>query len=175
MCSFDWNTILCISLCIVFPCTLTYNLWDHCADTGSWIRGQIPMCEGKYYYWTCKNEHIATKYAINKELPFWSTFTPVFIGVRVTRPLVLCVMFCRSLFFLSAIVLSDSDYAFSIFKLFLPKYFPFSLVQYSCLLCLIILFSNLFLLVIFVNVGFFCLANYHSSATGNLNSMVATM
>jgi hypothetical protein len=32
---FDWNTILCI----IFPCTLTYNLWDDCADTGSWIRG----------------------------------------------------------------------------------------------------------------------------------------
>jgi len=64
-------------------CTLTYNLWDHCADTGSWIRRQMRTYEGKYgylpifslmannqhcltaiYYWTCKNEHIATKYAI---------------------------------------------------------------------------------------------------------------
>ena len=35
-------------------------------------------------------------------------FTPVFDGVRVARSLVLCVMFCRSLFvlFLLAIVLS---------------------------------------------------------------------
>ena len=56
------------------------NLWDHCADTGSWIQGQIwTMYEGKYeylprgqitwtrtisYYWTCKNEHIATKYVM---------------------------------------------------------------------------------------------------------------
>jgi hypothetical protein len=67
-------------------------LWDHCADTGSWIPGQIRIYEGKYgylrantniwgpirifapygkyptltfsYHWTCKNEHIATKYVI---------------------------------------------------------------------------------------------------------------
>ena len=25
-------------------------LWDHCADTGSWIRGQIRIYEGKYGY-----------------------------------------------------------------------------------------------------------------------------
>jgi hypothetical protein len=53
----------------------------------------------------------------------------VFRGVRVTRSLVLCVMFCRSLFvvfilFLLDIVLSvlrftDSNYPFDIFKLFL--------------------------------------------------------
>ena len=28
---------------IIFPYTLTYNLWDHCADTGSWNRGQISV------------------------------------------------------------------------------------------------------------------------------------
>ena len=47
--------------------------------------------------------------------------------VRVTQSLVLCVMFCRSLFvlFLLAILLfvlpqfADSDYPFGIFKLFL--------------------------------------------------------
>jgi hypothetical protein len=25
-------------------------LWDHCADTGSWIRGEIRIYEGKYGY-----------------------------------------------------------------------------------------------------------------------------
>ena len=25
-------------------------LWDHCADTGSWIWGQIRIAEGKYGY-----------------------------------------------------------------------------------------------------------------------------
>ena len=43
-----WNVLIWLnydlmhlSLCTIFPCTLTYNLWDHCADTGSWIRGRI--------------------------------------------------------------------------------------------------------------------------------------
>ena len=51
---------------------------------------------------------------------------PVFSGIRVTRPLVLCVMFCRSLFVLlcftivvSGLLISDSDYPIGIFKLFL--------------------------------------------------------
>ena len=59
---------------------------------------------------------------------------PVFSGVRVTRSFLFCVMFCRSLFFLFvlfllAIVLSvllrftDSNYNFSIFKLFLKMAF----------------------------------------------------
>jgi len=55
---------------------------------------------------------------------------PVFSGVRVTRSLVVCVMFCKSLFvlFLFVIVLSvllrftDSDYHFGIFKLFVNTY-----------------------------------------------------
>ena len=48
-------------------------------------------------------------------------FTPVFCGVRVPRSLVFCVVFCRSLFVLLAIVLSvllqftDSDYLFKLF------------------------------------------------------------
>jgi len=49
---------------------------------------------------------------------------PVLSWVRVTRSVVLCIMFCRSLFvlFLLAIVLfvflrfTDSDYSFGIFK-----------------------------------------------------------
>ena len=60
-------------------------------------------------------------------LPKHLSSPPVFSGIRVTRSLVLSVMFCRSLFvlFLLAIVLSvfllftDSDYPFGIFKLFL--------------------------------------------------------
>ena len=53
-------------------------------------------------------------------------FTPVLTRTRVPRPLVLCVMLCKSFssFFFLAIVLSvlrfaDSDYPFGIFKLFL--------------------------------------------------------
>ena len=38
-----WNIILCISLYTIFPCTLTYNLWEHCEYTGSWIWGQIQI------------------------------------------------------------------------------------------------------------------------------------
>jgi hypothetical protein len=61
-------------------------------------------------------------------LPEHLISTSVFSGVRVTRTLVLCVMFCRSLFvlfFILAIVLSalhldtDSYYTVSIFKLYL--------------------------------------------------------
>jgi hypothetical protein len=60
-------------------------------------------------------------------LPEHLSSPPVFSGVRVTRSLVLYVMFCRSLFvlFLLAFVLSvllrftDSDDPFGIFKLFL--------------------------------------------------------
>ena len=49
----------------------------------------------------------------------------ILCGVRVTQSLVLCVMFCRSLFVLLSIVLSvlhwfmDSDDPFGIFKFFL--------------------------------------------------------
>jgi len=54
----------------------------------------------------------AISYLINQvTLPEHLSSPPVFSGVRVTRSLVLCVMFCRSLFvlfvlFLLAIVLS---------------------------------------------------------------------
>jgi len=48
----------------------------------------------------------------------------VLSGARVTRSLALCVMFCRSLLVLLAIVLSvlrftDSHYPFDIFKLYI--------------------------------------------------------
>jgi len=51
-------------------------------------------------------------------------FTPVFSGVDVSRSLVFCVVFCRSLFVLLATMFSvllrftASDYPFNIFKLF---------------------------------------------------------
>jgi hypothetical protein len=73
---------------------------------------------------TLEDVTIITNY--RKCLPFRSTWSmsspPDFSGVP--RSLVLCVMFCRSLFVLLAIVLSflwfkDSDYPFGIFKLFL--------------------------------------------------------
>ena len=35
-----------------------YNLWDHCADTRSWIRGQIRIFEGKYRYWRTNTDFI---------------------------------------------------------------------------------------------------------------------
>ena len=70
-----WNGLIWLKYDFmhIFPCTLTYNLWDHCADTGSWIRGQIRIFAPYLpwgptltvsYYWTCKNQHIATKYVI---------------------------------------------------------------------------------------------------------------
>jgi len=53
---------------------------------------------------------------------------PVFSGVRVTQSLILCVMFCRSLFILLSFFFwplcclyfdcTNSDYHFDIFKLF---------------------------------------------------------
>jgi uncharacterized membrane protein len=66
-------------------------------------------------------------------LPEHLSSPSIFSGVRITRSLVLCVMFCRLLFvllsfFLLAIVLSvlfrftDSDYPFSVFKLILKLY-----------------------------------------------------
>ena len=51
-------------------------------------------------------------------------FTPILSGVHVSRSLVFCVVFCRSLFVLLVIMFfvllrfSDSDYPFSIFKPF---------------------------------------------------------
>jgi hypothetical protein len=43
-------------LCTIFPCTLTYNRWDHCPYTGSWIRGKIRIYEGKYGYLRANTE-----------------------------------------------------------------------------------------------------------------------
>jgi hypothetical protein len=85
--------------------------------------------KGRHYTW-CNRPGIICVIFI---FPYFdSCLTPylklyiAFIGVRVTRSLVFCVMFCRSLFvlFLLAIVLSvlrftDSDYPFGVFKLFL--------------------------------------------------------
>jgi len=63
-------------------------------------------------------------------LPKHQRSPPIFSGVRVTRSLVVCVMFCRSLSvllfsfsFVYCVVgpslITDSDYPFCIFKLFL--------------------------------------------------------
>jgi len=60
-------------------------------------------------------------------LPEHINSLPVFSGVRVARSLVFCVVFCRSLFvlFLLAIVLlillqlTNYDFLFGVFKLFL--------------------------------------------------------
>ena len=68
-------------------------------------------------------------------LPEHLSSSPSFSGVRATRSLLLCVVFCSSLFvlsyfFLLTIVLSvllrytDSDYPFGIFKLFLLIFKP---------------------------------------------------
>ena len=57
-------------------------LWDHCEDTGSWIRGQIRIYEGKYGYLRGQitnndlqlllnmQKHIATKNVINRLLQY---------------------------------------------------------------------------------------------------------
>jgi hypothetical protein len=59
-------------------------------------------------------------------LPEHMSSPPVFNEFRVTRSLVFCVMFCRSLFVLfpltivlSVLLFTDSDYPFGFFKLFL--------------------------------------------------------
>ena len=69
-------------------------------------------------------------------LPGHLSSPPVCNGVRVTRSLALCVMFCSSLFvlFLLAMVLSvlrftDSDYPFVIFKLFFYIYDNFCVMK----------------------------------------------
>ena len=55
-----YNVLKCVNLIeirfysyfyTILPCTLTYNVWHHCTDTGSWIRGPIYIFEGKYRYW----------------------------------------------------------------------------------------------------------------------------
>ena len=80
---------------------------------------------------------------------------PVFSGVHVTRSLVLCVMFCRSLFILLSIVLSvlrftDSDYPTGILKLFL------NLTLISCIFfSLIRVCVLIFLLSFHIKTNFF--------------------
>ena len=77
----------------------------------------LVLCSSQRYSW---QEQLT--------LPEYLISSPVFSGVRVTRSLVFCVVYCRSLFFilfffLLAIVLSvclrftNSDYSFGILKL----------------------------------------------------------
>ena len=42
-------------------------------DLDLWLKGHVVI----YNYWTCKNEHIATKYVINCDIN-WSLFTEIF-------------------------------------------------------------------------------------------------
>ena len=45
------NMLKCVNLIeIRFYASSFLVLWDHYADTGSWIRGQIRIYEGKYGY-----------------------------------------------------------------------------------------------------------------------------
>jgi hypothetical protein len=46
---YDFMHIFMHHLSLYFD-SKVYNLWDHCADTGSWIRGQIRTYDGKYGY-----------------------------------------------------------------------------------------------------------------------------
>jgi hypothetical protein len=90
--------------------TLLKNYFrNYCADTGSWIRGQIRTYEGKYvympricpegkkptltfsYYWTCKNEHIYIYIVSDNfwiktitQIPDVSAITAFFIGITIT-------------------------------------------------------------------------------------------
>jgi hypothetical protein len=111
------------SACCLFVCSstrttyLTINCQNNVSNTNSWIK---PCIEIIYlsYLTIKKNQYCLYCYLR-------------FSGVRVTRSLVFCVVFCRSLFVLCpfvpfplAIVLSIllrytySDYPFGIFKLF---------------------------------------------------------
>jgi hypothetical protein len=45
-------------------------LWDHCADAGSWIRGQIRIYEGKYGYLRA-NMDICPVFALRANSQHW--------------------------------------------------------------------------------------------------------
>jgi hypothetical protein len=99
------------------------NLWEHLCH--KWPR----ICSGcrKQYPVLSSFMRVSLMEQELLTLPENLSSPPVFRGVRVTQSLALCVMFCRSLFVLLAIVLSillrftDSDYPFGIFKLFLSS------------------------------------------------------
>jgi hypothetical protein len=61
---YDFNAYLYASSFLV--------LWDHCADTGSWIRGQIRiyMYEGKYGYLRA-NTDICPIFALSANNQHW--------------------------------------------------------------------------------------------------------
>ena len=94
------------------------------------MHSSISIWRKKYSIETAR-KHLRRVSLVEQELltlPEHPSSNPVFSWVRVIRSLVLCVMFCRSLFvlFFLVIVLSVllrftySDYPFGIFKLFLP-------------------------------------------------------
>jgi hypothetical protein len=69
-----WNVLIWLKYDLLnifthlFPCTLTYTLWDHCADTGSWIRGKIRIFEGKYWYFEGIYGYLPSGQVINTDL-----------------------------------------------------------------------------------------------------------
>jgi hypothetical protein len=69
-----WNVLIWLKYDLLnifmhpFPCTLTYTLWDHCADTGSWIRGKIRIFEGKCWYFEGIYGYLPSGQVINTDL-----------------------------------------------------------------------------------------------------------
>ena len=108
--------------------------------------------------WKCEKWEQVIKLQI---INFW-IWPPVFCGICITRSLVKCVVFYRSLFttvsfFLLSFVLavlrfSDSDYPLGIFKLFLPDELIFLSCSFTSLYVggIFMLLMNI-TLVLFVN------------------------
>ena len=119
---FTQNTTATLSVLrsLVFPVLhmtpSTPNFWSQLTDTEITSRS-FP------HSWLVID--IVTRVTRRVSLVEQQMFTPIISGVRVTRSLVFCVVFCRSLFvhlsyFFLAIVLSvlrltDSDYSFGTF------------------------------------------------------------
>ena len=96
------------------PVYLSYKLIRICSS----CRNHNPVLSSFCFY------HRVCQMCNTTGSHMWSSF-PVFSGVPVSRSLVLCVMFCRSLLVLLAIVLS-------ILLLFTVSDYPFGIFQYSC-------------------------------------------
>ena len=115
----------------VTPTTPFISIYSHEESSWAWSYSYVVDTEIYFGLWPRSPDVRVTRRMplVAQELSTLSehlSSPPVFIEVRVTRSLVLCVMLCRSLvvLFLLAIVLSvlrltDSDYSFGIFKLFL--------------------------------------------------------
>ena len=65
------NFLKCVNLIeIRFYASYFLVLWDHCADTGSWIRGQIRIYECKYGYLRA-NTDICPIFALSANNQHW--------------------------------------------------------------------------------------------------------